>query len=257
MRVILGSTMTLGELLALDRVWDLADPRAVGKLLKFGENPLAGRPEGETARDLVFLADDANHSINRRINGFDVTPGWRVWRQVIWSTRVLLRSPPGWRNPLTGKRALAAFALSPFAWAPRVARRVAPPGTHPVTALLHPLLCDKSETDGAGAVVDFLCGQLTPGGAEGAFLEPEEVGIAYTPALAGLVCRACDGLIPRTKSGRVPRRTRCESCQKAKEYAAWKARDPDKARALWRKSKSTDRRESPGGTGEAASGPAG
>jgi hypothetical protein len=67
--------------------------------------------------------------------------------------------------------------------------------------------------------------------------------------LSSYQCKDCYRPIPLTPSGRMPRRERCEPCQKAWEYDAWKAKSPDKARALWRNATTTYRRRFKGDGG--------
>ncbi len=91
-------------------------------------------------------------------------------------------------------------------------------------------------------MVRFFAEELEPGGADDAFLKPGEAEIKPVKRLPGLVCRECNRLNPRTPAGYLPTRTRCERCQRRKENGAWRGRDPEKARELWREAKNAYRR---------------
>ncbi|QDU23611.1 hypothetical protein [Urbifossiella limnaea] len=237
--------MTLGELLALDYVSDLTNSYMVAQFFTY-PSVFDFVPLGPAAvEEIRFLTRYAAAACYSSSAARGVDDAWNVWKRVVYSIRALLRTPPEWRNPYADRRALAVSALAQFAWAPPVARQVARPGAIPGNALVCAVIGENKPSEEVERVIRFLTDALTSGGEEGAFLDPGEVCVSYTPDLAGLMCQQCHALIPLTKTGRIPRRVRCEPCQKAKEYASWKARDPEKARALWRNSKSTDRRQPP------------
>lgn len=216
--------MTLGELLELDRVRDLSHYLLAAQ-----------------AKELAFLYD-----IDKDLwtLGQGVQDGRFIWKIIIRSIRTLLKEPSRSSHQTGGLPFITAIhAVGVFPWAPPVARQIAPL-KQPRPRVIVKSLFPKAAINHPGVlrVIEFWAQDLQPGGAEESFLAPGEIEIQPVPGFPGLVCGKCGRLNPRTPAGYLPKRKVCEQCQKAKEHAAWKARDPERAKMLWRNATNARRR---------------
>lgn len=215
--------MTIGDVLAADVVVDLTSRYPLGE-----RDGAAGRWEAELVAGIGVLLESRDEAAADNAS-------WACWVGVATAVRMLARHPPGWWTRPRLPVAKAIHTVGVYRWAPPVARRIAPGGPLPYVKVARLQHRDYAREKSVLRVFRFWAEEVKPGYPAGSFLRPDEVTVEFAPGLEKLVCRECNRLMPLTPAGRFSKRARCEKCQAVKEHAAWKTRNPEKARELWKK----------------------
>ncbi len=221
--------MTIGDVLATDRVVDLAGDSETRSLIP------------RVMIELKRLGPAAARVLEMRLTAKRDAYAWSHWGEVVIAIRTLLRQPPSWPGWEPAPIVVAVHAIGCFRWAPPVARQIAPEKPVPFRGQVAAIVGRDRPRGLELEVLRFWAEDVKPGGTLGAFLGPDEVDYASARGMLGQ-CDECYRPIARPPSGRMPKRDRCERCRKAREYDAWKHKNPDKARELWRKATTAYRR---------------
>jgi hypothetical protein len=159
--------------------------------------------------------------------------GWYVWSLTLRAVRRLLRDPTDHQRIDRPKLVTAIYLVGVFRWAPPIARQICPGRMPDLAEIVKAYAPSKGSAPGIYNAIDFWAG-LDDYGADDLFIRDGDEEIVPVNTWPELTCERCGLLNGRTQKGRLPRRALCGRCKKAKENAAWKEKDRERAKRLWR-----------------------